>query len=164
MAKTPGQLFRLILYSRKRRYRITESQNGLCWKGPQWSSSFNPLPWAGSPSTRPQNHRITKVGKDPQDHPVQPFTHHQWFSLNHAPQCNAQTRLPRATSSLALNVSRDGASSTCEKEVQEVKQQLWVVCIALLNCFAELWPEPLVEQWVQLTSWHCTSQNGELCF
>jgi len=27
-------------------------------------------------------HRITKVGKDPQDHPVQPSTHHQQFSLN----------------------------------------------------------------------------------
>ena len=24
-----------------------------------------------------ENHRITKVGKDPQDHPVQPSTHHQ---------------------------------------------------------------------------------------
>jgi len=24
-----------------------------------------------------QNHKITKVGKDPQDHPVQPSTHHQ---------------------------------------------------------------------------------------
>ena len=38
-----------------------------------------------------QNHRITKIGKDPQDHPVQPFTHHQWFSLNHVPQHNVQT-------------------------------------------------------------------------
>ena len=38
-----------------------------------------------------QNHRITKVGKDPQDHPVQPFTHHQWFLLNHVPQHNIQT-------------------------------------------------------------------------
>ena len=36
------------------------------------------------------NHRITKVGKDSQDHPVQPFTHHQWFSLNHVPQHNIQ--------------------------------------------------------------------------
>jgi len=26
------------------------------------------------------NHRITKVGKDLQDHPVQPSTHHQQFS------------------------------------------------------------------------------------
>ena len=38
-----------------------------------------------------QNHKIAKVGKDPQDHPVQPFTHHQWFSLNHVPQHNIQT-------------------------------------------------------------------------
>jgi len=36
------------------------------------------------------NHRITKVGKDPQDHPVQPSTLHQWFSLNHVPQHNIQ--------------------------------------------------------------------------
>ena len=34
--------------------------------------------------------RITKVGKDPQDHPVQPSTHHQWSSLNHVPQHNIQ--------------------------------------------------------------------------
>jgi len=33
-----------------------------------------------------QNHRITKVRKDPQDHPVQPSTHHQQFSLSHVPQ------------------------------------------------------------------------------
>ena len=26
-----------------------------------------------------QNHRITKVGKDPQNHPVQSFALHQWF-------------------------------------------------------------------------------------
>ena len=38
-----------------------------------------------------QNHRITKVGKDPQDHPVQPSTHHQWFLLKHVPQHNIQT-------------------------------------------------------------------------
>ena len=38
-------------------------------------------------------HRITKVGKDQQDHPVQPSTHHQEFSLNHAPQHNSQTFL-----------------------------------------------------------------------
>ena len=39
------------------------------------------------------NHRITKVGKDPQDHPVQPSTHHQQFSLNIVPQHNVQTFL-----------------------------------------------------------------------
>ena len=33
-----------------------------------------------------KNHRIAKVGKDPQDHPVQPFAHHQGFLLNHVPQ------------------------------------------------------------------------------
>ena len=38
-----------------------------------------------------KNHRIAKVGKDPQDHPVQPFALHQWFSLNHVPQHNIQT-------------------------------------------------------------------------
>jgi len=53
--------------------QIIESQNGLGWKGPQWSSSFNP----------PAMCRVT----------------------------NHQTRLPRATSSLALNASRDGAST-----------------------------------------------------
>jgi len=36
-------------------------------------------------------YRIAKVGKDPQDHPVQPFALHQWFSLNHVPQHNIQT-------------------------------------------------------------------------
>ena len=35
-------------------------------------------------------HRITKVGKDPQDHPVQPSTPHQQFLLNHVPQHNVQ--------------------------------------------------------------------------
>jgi len=39
------------------------------------------------------HHRITKVGKDLQDHPVQPSTHHQQFSLNHVPQQNAYTFL-----------------------------------------------------------------------
>jgi len=34
------------------------------------------------------NHRIAKVGKDSQDHPVQPFALHQWFSLNHVTQHN----------------------------------------------------------------------------
>lgn len=29
------------------------------------------------------NHRIANVGKDPEDHSVQPYTHHQWFSLSH---------------------------------------------------------------------------------
>ena len=38
-----------------------------------------------------RNHRIAKVGKAPQDHPVQPFTHHQWFLLKHVPQHNIQT-------------------------------------------------------------------------
>ena len=52
---------------------IMETYNGLGWKGPQWSSSFNP----------PAMCRVT----------------------------NHQTRLPRATSSLALNASRDGAST-----------------------------------------------------
>ena len=30
------------------------------------------------------------VGKDPQDHAVQPFALHQWFLLNHVPQHNIQ--------------------------------------------------------------------------
>jgi len=37
-----------------------------------------------------ENHRIAKVGKDLQNHPVQPFAHHQSFSLNHVPQHNIQ--------------------------------------------------------------------------
>ena len=37
------------------------------------------------------DHRIAKVGKDPQDHPVQPFALHQWFPLNHVPQHSIQT-------------------------------------------------------------------------
>ena len=52
-----------------------------------------------------QNHRITKVGKDPQDHSVQPSTHHQQFSLNHVPQHNVQTLN-------TLNTSRIGDSTT----------------------------------------------------
>ena len=38
-------------------------------------------------------HKITKVGKDVQDHPVQLSTHHQYFPTNHAPQCNIYTFL-----------------------------------------------------------------------
>ena len=32
---------------------VTESQDGLCWKGPYIPSGSNPLLWAGLPSTRP---------------------------------------------------------------------------------------------------------------
>ena len=32
-----------------------------------------------------RNHRIAKVGKDLEDHPVQPSTYHQYLSLNHIP-------------------------------------------------------------------------------
>ena len=42
---------------------------------------------------RSQNHRITKVGKDLQDHPVQPSTYCQYFPLNHIPQYNTWTVL-----------------------------------------------------------------------
>lgn len=38
--------------------------------------------------TLPQNHTITKVGKNFEDHPVQPSTYHQYFPLNHIPQYN----------------------------------------------------------------------------
>ena len=34
------------------------------------------------------NHKITKVGRDLQDHPVQPSTCHQYFPLNHVLQYN----------------------------------------------------------------------------
>ena len=37
-------------------------------------------------SAESQNHRITKVGKDFQDHSVQPPTYHEYFPLTHAPQ------------------------------------------------------------------------------
>jgi len=33
-----------------------------------------------------QNHRITKVERGLQGHPVQPSTYHQYFSLSHVPQ------------------------------------------------------------------------------
>ena len=52
-----------------------------------------------------KNHRIAWVEKDHNDPP----------SFNPPAMCgvtNHQTRLPRATSSLALNASRDGASTT----------------------------------------------------
>lgn len=34
------------------------------------------------------DHRINKVGKDPQDYPTQQPTHHQYFPLKHIPQYN----------------------------------------------------------------------------
>ena len=43
---------------------IIESKNGLGWKGPQRSSSFNPLPWAGSLVARPGY---------PEPHPAWPW-------------------------------------------------------------------------------------------
>jgi len=67
--------------------KTIESWNGLGWKGPQWSSSFNP----------PAVCRVT----------------------------NQQTRLPRATSSLALNASRDGASTA---SLGNLLQNLRVSC------------------------------------
>jgi len=47
--------------------------------------------WSTNKKQNRLNHRIAKVGKDPQDHPVQPFALHQWFPLNHVPQHNIQT-------------------------------------------------------------------------
>jgi len=49
--------------------------------------------WGSVWCTQSQNHRITKVGKDPQDRPVQPSTHHQQCWLSHVPQHNAPTFL-----------------------------------------------------------------------
>ena len=51
-------------------------------------------------------HTITKVGKDPQDHPVQPSTHHQRFSLNHIPQHNIQTFLEHLQGQRLHHLSR----------------------------------------------------------
>ena len=45
---------------------ITESQNGLGWKGPQWSLSFNPPLYAVLPTTRPGC---------PEPHPAWPWMH-----------------------------------------------------------------------------------------
>ena len=67
------------------RLPLTQLHSCLCghlkkndlWNYPAWTSTVN--------------HTIAKVGKDPQDHPVQPFAHHQWFPLNHVPQHNIQT-------------------------------------------------------------------------
>jgi len=47
---SPPSPFTLSSCSRK---RTIESQNGLSWKGPQWSSRSNPLLCAGSPNTSP---------------------------------------------------------------------------------------------------------------
>ena len=38
-----------------------------------------------------QNHRITKVGKDLQDHPVQPSTYHQYFPTEPYPSVQQLT-------------------------------------------------------------------------
>jgi len=51
-----------------------------------------------------QSHRITKVGKDTQDHPGQPAPHHQSFSLNHMSL--------NTMSQCSLNASRVGDSTT----------------------------------------------------
>ena len=64
-------------------------------EGFKWLQSWNMLEiYRRKPSEKlieSQNHRIAKGGKDPQDHPVQPFALHQWLSLNHVPQHNIQT-------------------------------------------------------------------------
>jgi len=87
-----------------------ESQNGLGWKGPQWSSSFNPPAMCSV--------------------------------------ANHQTRLPRATSSLALNASRDGASTASLGNLFQCVTTLWVKNFLLisnlnLSCLS-LKPFPLV--------------------
>ena len=84
--------------------RIIESQNGLSWKGPQWSPGFNP----------PAMCRVT----------------------------NHQTRLPRATSSLALNASRDGASTASLGNLFQCGTTLWVK-----NMFLRVHAKQLEELW-----------------
>ena len=54
-----------------------------------------------------QNHRMSWVEKDDNDHRVSAS-----LLCAASPTSNLQTRLPRATSSLAFNASRDGASTT----------------------------------------------------
>jgi len=49
------------------------------------SESSKPLSYSGGSLCCTCLHRITKVRKDPQDHPFQPSALHQWFSLNHVP-------------------------------------------------------------------------------
>ena len=100
-----------------------ESQNCLGWKGPQWSSSFNP----------PAMCRVT----------------------------NHHTRLPRATSSLALNASRDGASTTSLGNMLQCVTNLWVknfLLISNLNlpCLS-LKSFPFVLSLSTLVNSHCPS-------
>ena len=88
-SRTGGQFIVLTTYHHHNWHfhRVIESLNGLGWKGPQWSSSFNP-------------HAMCRVASH-------------------------QTRLPRATSSLALNVSRDGASTTSLGNLFQCFTTLW---------------------------------------
>jgi len=89
-------LLELVYLSEQTVYhRIIESWNGLGWKGPQWSSSFNPT-------------AMCRVA------------HHQ-------------TRLPRATSSLALNASKDGASTASLGNPFQRVTTLWVKNFLLIS-------------------------------
>jgi len=51
------------------------------------SAQQPPAPCVWQAAVRVQgHHRVTKVGKDLQDHPVQPSTYHQYCPLNRVPQ------------------------------------------------------------------------------
>jgi len=75
---------------------ITESQNGLGWKGPQWSLSFN----------SPAMCRVAYLAK---------------------------TRLPRVTSSLALNASSNRASTISLGNLFQCVTTLWVKKFLLIS-------------------------------
>ena len=86
-------------------YHIIESYNGLGWKGPQWSLSFNP----GSPTSRPGC---------PEPHPAWP-----WMSpgMEHPqlPWATCSSVSPPSESPLLLNVSRrcEAGSQAAQKPI-----------------------------------------------
>ena len=69
-----------------------------------------------------QNHRMAWVEKDHNDHRVSTPR----LCANHQRIANHQSRLPRATSSLALNASSDGTSTTSLGNLFQCVTTLWV--------------------------------------
>ena len=91
-----------------------------------------------------QNHRMAWVEKDHNDHRVSTPR----LCANHQRIANHQSRLPRATSSVVLNASSDGTSTTSLGNLFQCITTLWVknfLLISNLNlpCLS-LRPFPLV--------------------
>ena len=76
-----------------------------------------------------QNHRMAWVEKDHNDHRVSTPR----LCANHQRIANHQSRLPRATSSLALNASSDGTSTTSLGNLFQCITTLWVKNFLLIS-------------------------------